>query len=108
MENVVFPSEEGFRIAKGRVFQKEYEARSQEVVSLPADTVMLRQTVEELARPGEGAVSGEVPPESVSPDHVSQVLRAPTSPHDLAEEEDALRREAIRTGSADEPEPTNP
>ena len=81
---VVAVSAEDFRIAKGLGLPKGVPGPlAQDVVSVAADTVTLRQTVEELARPAEGAVSGAVPPENMSPDHVSQVLRAATSPHDL-------------------------
>jgi len=104
---VVAVSEGEFRIARGLFFQKEYLALSEDVLNLAADTVTLRQTAEELTASREGAGAREISPGEVSPDHVSEVLRAATSPHDLAEEEDARRREAVRTVPSSDPEPTH-
>ena len=100
---VVEVTDDGLRIAKGLFFPQEYQALRTDVQTVAADTVTLRQTAEELARAGRKLEGEEVPP-----GHVRDVLRAATSPHDLAEEEDALRREGGRNPPSGGTEPRHP
>ena len=100
---VVELTDDGLRIAKGLFFPKEYRALRTDVQTVAADTVTLRQTAEELSRAGRKLEGEEVPA-----GHVGDVLRAATSPHDLAEEEEELRREGGRNRPSDGTEPRHP
>jgi len=95
--SVVEAAGDTLRIAKGVFFPKEYCALTTDVQVVAADTITLRQTAEELVRAGR-----KLQPEEVPAGHVHDVLRAATSTHDLAEEEEALEREAIRKRPSDE------
>ena len=97
---VVEVTDDGFRIGKGLISPKEYRAMRSEVQTVAADTVTLRQSSGELARAGR-----ELTGEDVPAGHAGDVLRAATSTHDLAEEEDARRREAVRIRPSDATEP---
>lgn len=88
---IVELTDDTLRIAKGLIFPKEYRALRTEVQTVAAGTVTLRQSAGELARTGR-----ELKGENVPAGHAGDVLRAATSTHDLAEEEDELRREDLR------------
>ncbi len=88
---IVELTDDALRIAKGLFFPKEYRALRTEVQTVAAGTVTLRQSAGELARTGR-----ELKGEKVPAGHAGDVLRAATSTHDLAEEEEARRREAVR------------
>lgn len=96
---VVEVTDDALRIAKGLISPKEYRALLTEVQTVASDTVTLRQSAGELARAG-----GELTGEELPAGHAGDVLRAATSPHDLAEEEEALRREAVQVRPSDEGE----
>ena len=100
---VVELTDDALRIAKGLISPKEYRALRTEVQTVAADTVTLRQSAGELARTGR-----ELEGEKVPAEHAGDVLRAATSTHDLAEEEDALRREAVQVRPSDERSPLAP
>ncbi|MGZ6035646.1 MAG: hypothetical protein ACXWLG_09400 [Myxococcaceae bacterium] len=97
---VVEVTNDALRIAKGLISPKEYRALRTEVQTVASDTVTLRQSAGELARTGRELTGDKVPP-----DHTGDVLRAATSTHDLAEEEEAVRREAVQVRPPDEPSP---
>ena len=100
---IVELTDDALRIAKGLIFRKEYRALLTEVQAVAAGTVTLRQSAGELARTGR-----ELEGEKVPAGHAGDVLRAATSTHDLAEEEEALRREAVRVRPPDERSPLAP
>ncbi|HZJ55484.1 MAG TPA: hypothetical protein VFD38_15195 [Myxococcaceae bacterium] len=100
---VVEVTDDAFRIAKGLILPKEYRALRTDVQTIAADTVTLRQSAGELVRAGRELEGAEVPA-----GHAGDVLRAATSTHDLAEEEDALRREAVRNRPSEGTEPPHP